>query len=337
MSRPSLPLPSAADGGPRVHGTLLVRTGCDDRTWADVLARMGALPGLVVPDPDGRVPAGVPADGPPRRLLVVDDPAWHGAGEEEVREALAGDRAWVPDLVLLAQERTAAEPGPRPLLAFRPSAGTGFWISPRQAAMVHLILHRTITDLVFEDFEEYAAAPPGGGADDLPDPAGGFLEAMDPAPRYEAPARPLPALTPGNDALLVRTDFSDDAAWAALVELVRHPGEEGFGDIVDDFGDNIDFVDDPAFGGASPEQLMAAVLSGPEETDLSANLVLIGDAAAMSGPDRSLAGISLLEGPGCPFRVPAVIAGIMVVNLALANMDLDDYVDVPPRDLVLPW
>ncbi|WP_306365802.1 hypothetical protein [Nocardiopsis sp. CC223A] len=331
MTRPSLRLPPA-DDGPRVSGTLLVRACRDAGTWADVLSRMGPLPGLGEPS----------VESPRRLLLVVDDPVWRDASPEQVREALGDGGTWVPDLVLVATGATEAEPGPRPLLAFRPSVGDLFAISPRQAALVHLVLHRPDLDMTLEDYEQHAPVDPEGAEEDeeyvVPVPVGAYLEELDPAPRYEPPARPLPLLTQANDGLFVRTDFTDDDAWSSLVETVRHPGPDGFGDVVDDFGLHIDFVADPAFDGASPEQLMAVVLPVPEDSEqMTAEVVLIADGVTLSDPDRPVLVVPLEDHPGCAFRVPAADVGIMVVNLAIANQDLEDFMDTRTRDLVMPW
>ncbi|MFL1381161.1 DUF6924 domain-containing protein [Nocardiopsis protaetiae] len=324
MARPSLPLPPP-DDGPRVSGTLLLRTGGDDDTWADVLSRMGPLPGLDAPT----VPDAPTAGGPRRRLVTVDDPGWSDATAEEVRAALDRDGVWVPDLVLLVTAETAADPDLRPLLALRPSDGEAFRICPRQAALTHLVLYRPYIDMTLERFE-------GRGSDGAV-PVGAYLETLDPAPRYEPPARPLPALVQGNDGLLVRTDFTDGDAWAALVETVRRPGPEGFGDIIDDYGDHIDFVDDPAFDGASPEQLMAAVLPDPEDSGQpAADVVLVVDAVTLGHPEHPVLVVPLEDHPGCAFRLAAETVGIMVVNLAIANQDLEDYMDDRTRDLVMP-
>ncbi|CAL9519783.1 hypothetical protein SUDANB121_03830 [Nocardiopsis dassonvillei] len=334
-SRPFLPLPPA-DDGPRVFGTLLLRTGGDDAAWADVLSRMGPLPGLTVVGPDLDKPPAVPPGEPRRLLLAVDAPAWRDAAPEEVREALGGEGTWMPDLVLLVTDATAADPRLRPLVAFRPSGGEAFQISPRLAALVHLVLHHPLTELTLEGFEEWS--PVDGEEDgDFSDPVGAGLETLDPAPRYEPPARPLPPPGEGREGLLVRTDFTDDTAWSAVVESVRHPGPEWFGDIVDDFGTDFDFVDDVVFEGASPEQLMAAVQPVPGESGEEApDVVLIADGPTMRDPEHPVVVVPLWGRPGCAFRLPAVQLGNMVVNLALSNMDLEDFMDSRAASLAGP-
>ncbi len=52
-------------------------------------------------------------------------------------------------------------------------------------------------------------------------------------------------LPKSDNSLLLRTDFSDDAAWAVLCAAAQVPSEEGF-------QARLDCVSDPAFPGTSP-------------------------------------------------------------------------------------
>ncbi|PDP87336.1 hypothetical protein CQJ94_12715 [Glycomyces fuscus] len=338
MRRPALPLPLLADDAASVSGMLLVRADHDDEAWDDVCSRLGELPGLVVSGPGHQAPAAL-EEPVPRRLILVDDPAWRGATPEEVSEALTRDGVWVPGLVLLVDDRTAANTRLRPLLAFRGTGGDTFRITPRQAALTHLVLHRPYLDLTLQCFEEWAPAEPGWEPDEdveeweseLPEPVGAHLESLDPPPRYEPPVRALPLLTQENAGLLVRTDFSDDAAWASLLGALHRPGP-GYGDPIDDFGDYIETVDDPVFGGATPEQLMASVRVSPEDPDqMIADVVLVADRASMRDPEHRLLAVPLEDRVGWAFRITPEMAGTMVVNLAVGNQGLEDYTDVEPE------
>ncbi|RCV53798.1 DUF6924 domain-containing protein [Marinitenerispora sediminis] len=327
--RPALPLPPA-DEGSRVPGMLLIRTDHDDDAWRDVLHRMGELPGMVTARPGGGAPAPAQEGGTvPRRLVVVDDPAWRGAAPEEVREALGGDGTWVPDLVLMATDRTAATPHLRPLRAFR-GDGDGdvylFRITPRQAALAYLVLHSDL-DSTFEYFEEWSPIAPEWEPEEdedldeweagLPDPVGAYLERLDPVPRYTPPSPALPLLTQGDTDLIVRTDFSDDAAWETLLATVYRPGDGG---PIDDFGDYIDVVDDPVFEGATPEQVMAVLREWGE-------VVLIADGATMRDPGHRVLAVPLEGRIGCAFRLDPDKVGTMVANLSIGNQDVEDYMD----------
>ncbi|GAB3209410.1 hypothetical protein GCM10027294_23690 [Marinactinospora endophytica] len=308
--RPALPLPPV-DEGTRVPGMLLIRTDHDDDAWRDVLHRMGELPGLVTPRPgdDAHAPA-QEEGGIPRRLVVVDDPAWRGATPEEVNEALGRDGTWVPDLVLMATERTAATPHLRPLRAFRSDGDVYlFRITPRQAALAYLVMHHNL-DTTFEYFEEWSPLPPewepeeGEDLDEweagLPDPVGAYLERLDPLPRYTPSTPALPLLTQDDHTdLIVRTDFSDDAAWHTLLDTVYRPGDRG---PIHDFGDYIDVVDDPVFDGATPEQVMAVLREWGEA-------VVIADGAAMRDSGHHVLVVPWRPASGAPSGWPPTWSG----------------------------
>ncbi|MFF1669881.1 DUF6924 domain-containing protein [Nocardiopsis flavescens] len=350
MARPSLPLPPLppeADDAPEVSGILLLRTGGDDATWKDVLHRLGDPPGLRTPAPDGDRPA-LPQEGPIRRLLLaVDDPRWHGASEQEVREAVraGADGSWIPDVVVLVTDGTAADPVLRPLLAFDTGDhGAAFRIAPRQTAAFYLVLHLLSLDLAVQDFEERSPADPWDDEDDeemtdedLPHPAGFYLEAPDPAPRYESPARPLPPIPQEGWGLLVRTDFGDDAAWAALVAHIHHPGNvlNSAGEEEEDFVDFFQIVDDPVFEGATPQQLMALVHADGDSDEMASGVLLIADREALAEPRGDLLAVPLDDHFGLTFRLASGQAGNLSVNLAIANQDLEDYMGRELADSLL--
>ncbi|WP_239085200.1 DUF6924 domain-containing protein [Streptomyces halstedii] len=311
---------------------LLIRTHHgDDDAWRDVLCHMGELPGLVAPHADPKAHP-VPHEPIPRRLIVVDDRTWQGATPDEVREALNADETWTPDLVLLTNDRTTANPRLRPLLAFRGTGGNTFWITSRQAALTYLVLHRPYQWITLEGFEEEAPAGPGGerekneAAGDwekrLPNPVGTCLESLNPPPRYTPPPRALPLLVQENFGLLVRTDYTDDTAWRSLLDTVHRPGP-GYDDPIDDFSDYIDVVDDPKFEDSSPEQIMALVAR--EET--AAGLVALADTTAMRDPDHRVLAVPLEDPIGHTFRVYPETVGTMMNNLAIGNTSIEDFMD----------
>ena len=120
--------------------------------------------------------------------------------------------------------------------------------------------------------------------------------------------KPLPK---SDQALVVRTDFSDDAAWSGVVAAIRRP--------VDGFFAYVELVDDPAFGGVTVEQLVAL-------RDGSRSYVIVADAVAM-GAKPTLLVVDLFEDPGRTFRaVPSAIQSIEN-NLSVANLDFRDFAD----------
>nr|WP_203665611.1 hypothetical protein [Streptomyces parvus] len=327
--RPPFPLPPR-DEGIRVPGILLLRTdgGSESDAWDDVLERMGELPGMRPPGAGGAAEAEAPI---PRRLIVAEEPGWRGSARATPQEiAAAFDRpgAWIPDLVVLTDVRTARDAEARPLLAFSGSDGQAFWVTPRQTAMAYLALHRGLS-FTFDGFAEEAPAEWEDGEEREPEeedgdePAGFALETRTDPPRYTPPARALPVLVQETD-LLVRTDFGDDAAWASVVDRVRR-GRGAASDVIEDFGEYVTFVDDPAFAGATPEQVMAQVRPGADLEAMISDTVLIADSATLREPGHPVRVVPLEDEVGHSFRVDAEVAGIMVVNLALGNMDLGDW------------
>lgn len=339
--RPPLPLPSDDDAH-RVHGVLLLNTGDDKDVWEDVLSRLGELPGMQGPGYEttpetapGTVPATVPATAPDsgprtaaaRRLVVAHDPAWRGATAEEVAAALDRPGVWRPDLVVLTDERTGWNPETRPLLALR--GGDAFWITPRQVAMTYLVLNRSCLSFTLDHFAERAPADleyeleegEELEEEDLYEPVGVALERLSAPPRYTRPPRALPVLEQDVD-LLVRTDFADDAAWSALVAQVRHPKGA---DVIDDYGDYLRFVDDPAFAGATPEQVMAQIRPREDEAGPVSDVVLIADAVTLSAPGNRLLAVPLADDIGLTFPVDPEQAGTMMVNLAISNQGIEDW------------
>lgn len=123
------------------------------------------------------------------------------------------------------------------------------------------------------------------------------------------------------DALVIRTNFSDDAAWQGVAaELQRSQY---------DFPFSFHLLDDPAWRGASADDVLAEL--PPEHPPV----VFIADATAMRGDHALLAVRTTDEAPDDPdgeyeaapgqFRLlPAAIAEVHV-NLELANMDFDDF------------
>jgi hypothetical protein len=327
---PALP-PLPHDETERVPGALLVRGDCDDHTWNDVLARMGELPGMAAHTPGQPLP---PARGPiPRRLLVAQDPAWRGAVPAEVAQALSSGDAWIPDLVLIADRGTTGDPALRPLMAFLPSDDDlyRFRVTPRQAAMTYLVMHRPSIEYTLDHHKDCGAAEvelePGESYEDWldgsPDLMGDVLETAAAPPRYQPPAAPLPVITQNNWGLLVRTDFSDDRAWAASVADVNRP-DPRYEPPGSDY-ECVQIVEDPAFAGATPEQVMATVRQNEDDEESGVEVVVIADRASMGGSDRTVLVVPLEDNVGWSFRLPLEDVRIMVINLFVGNNDISDW------------
>jgi hypothetical protein len=123
---------------------------------------------------------------------------------------------------------------------------------------------------------------------------------------------PLPAT---RCALVVRTDFSDDAAWRSVVDAMLAPTEE-------DFQASLDLLDDPAYRDQTTAQLVGQV---PEDYEHS--FLIVVDALTINAPRHPVVVVDLYEDPGRVFRaVPRAVQAIEN-NLSIANMDFADFAD----------
>lgn len=144
-----------------------------------------------------------------------------------------------------------------------------------------------------------------------------------------------------NDATpVLRTDRSDDAAWARLVDAVLTPVDTtGDGDPSGLMAPNIVPLDDPSYEGATGESLAAAVESAG---DLPTGYALLADAQSMA--EASTGGVATLvyvdlscADPedaelfgtfmGRSFRCAIPEIASIEVNLSIANLDFSDFAD----------
>lgn len=124
-----------------------------------------------------------------------------------------------------------------------------------------------------------------------------------------------------SDPLVVRTDFSDPAAWRAIAAEIQAPqGEDGF-------LANVEIVDDPSNHALPLDQLRERV------TTLSpCYFAFVADATTISHPEHPLLVIGLRENRGGAFRaIPSAIQSIEN-NLSIANMDFEEFADSVDAD-----
>ena len=114
------------------------------------------------------------------------------------------------------------------------------------------------------------------------------------------------------NALLIRTDFSDQKAWDTLIAAARDPG--------DIFMFNMEVVEDRANSGMTVEQLMAAL---PEEYPHS--FMVVADSISISQPDHPLLVVDLGEERGRQFRAIASVISQIDSNLSIANMGFEEF------------
>lgn len=112
-------------------------------------------------------------------------------------------------------------------------------------------------------------------------------------------------------SLVVRTDFSDGAAWveiqSAINELDEYPPAT--------------FFDDPRMDGATAETLVA------DAADMNFGHLFAADAMTMTDPGRRLLVVDLFDEPGRTFRVPVRWFMDISANLTIANMSFWEFAD----------
>lgn len=123
------------------------------------------------------------------------------------------------------------------------------------------------------------------------------------------------------NALVVRTDFSNDVAWDAIRAAIEEPVGE------DQFRAYLDFLDDSGYDGFAPERLRPFVPEGFGHT-----FIFIVDRVALTDPDRPILVVDLYEEPGRTFRVVPTAMWSVENNLSLANMNFCEFADNVDQD-----
>src|SRR5262245_18387309 len=113
-----------------------------------------------------------------------------------------------------------------------------------------------------------------------------FSRARNTSSATEDRVKQLPSI---ENSLLLRTDFSDDAAWASLCEAVQQPHEDGFKAYVA-------CINDPAYDGLTVEQLMALAPKGDQCGQHS--FAFVADRMTFANPERPVLVVDLYDEPG---------------------------------------
>lgn len=134
----------------------------------------------------------------------------------------------------------------------------------------------------------------------------------------------MKALPKTDQSILLRTDFSNNAAWKALCEAVAEPSED------EGFQAYFDFISDPQYDGLTIEQLIAIAPQGGDHS-----FVCIADHRAQSDPEQPVLVVDLYDEPGRVFRVIPREIWSVENNLSIANMDFYSFADSCDPDGVL--
>ncbi len=129
----------------------------------------------------------------------------------------------------------------------------------------------------------------------------------------------MKALPKTENSLVLRTDFSSDAAWEAVCSEIREP--------VGEFRAYVDCVSDPSFSGLSLAELVDLASGNQERLFL-----LVVDKVTIADKEHPVLVIDLNEEPGRFFRaLPREMWGVEN-NLSIANMDFEDFINSADHD-----
>jgi tetratricopeptide (TPR) repeat protein len=123
------------------------------------------------------------------------------------------------------------------------------------------------------------------------------------------------------NALVLRTDFSDETGWQKLCESLQNPENSS-----DDFTANVDFVSDRAFESLTAEQLPAHL------ADDSQAFAFIIDQTALANSGHPILVVDLQEEPGRTFRVIASELCSVENNLSAGNMEFGEFASAAGKD-----
>jgi hypothetical protein len=112
-------------------------------------------------------------------------------------------------------------------------------------------------------------------------------------------------------SLVLRTDFTDDAAWAALQTAV---GAEG-----------ATYVSDARYSGVTIQALIEADAAAADDDKLT--YLFLADATTMADAERTLLAVDLYDEPGRTFRLLPTRYADVSANLSIANMDFSEFAD----------
>jgi Domain of unknown function (DUF6924) len=123
------------------------------------------------------------------------------------------------------------------------------------------------------------------------------------------------------NALVLRTDFSDQAAWEKICAIIREPVSDL------QFLANVEFVNDMEYAGITKNQLLELISNNYNHT-----FIIVVDQTTISHPEHPLLIIDLYERSGRDFRaLPSQIQGIEN-NLSIANMDFEEFAEAVDED-----
>jgi Domain of unknown function (DUF6924) len=121
---------------------------------------------------------------------------------------------------------------------------------------------------------------------------------------------------------LLRTDFSDDAAWETVCRAVRAP--------VGPFQAYVECISDAALAGLQVDQLLALAAA-----DFSHTFFFVVDRLTLTHPEQPVLVVDAYEEPGRTFRVVPAEMWAVENNLSIANIDWEEFAELLGPDGIL--
>ena len=125
------------------------------------------------------------------------------------------------------------------------------------------------------------------------------------------------------NALVLRTDFSDDKAWENLRDVLGQVHH-------DLFLANLSYLSDPDLAGVQPEDI--PLLIQPESRH---TFIFLADETTFNHPDMPLLAVDLFDEGTTTFRSAASSVGCVENNLSLGNSDFEEFRDTVDADGIL--
>lgn len=129
----------------------------------------------------------------------------------------------------------------------------------------------------------------------------------------------MDALPESRNALVVRTDFSDEVSWLAVCHEIDRP--------VGEFRAYVTYLSDRQLDGADIPALVRLAKAGPYRSYL-----FVVDDVTIRSAEHPICVVDLIDDPGRSFRVlPREMWGVEN-NLSLANMDFSEFAEAAGQD-----
>lgn len=113
-------------------------------------------------------------------------------------------------------------------------------------------------------------------------------------------------------SVVLRTDFTDDAAWSDVCSAISTPSGS--------FRVAVEFINDAQFDSLTIEGLLELIPPSSKKT-----FIFLVDEKTIADPEHPVLTVDLFQDKGRTFRVIPDQVAAVENNLAIANMDWEDF------------